>query len=216
MTKARGSRQFGSGQVGGRFTAAMRTYRAMPRAVRWGVLFALGLGVYFGAVEPIIGFTQGIFDQADRNHYSIQDAVKRAEQREAADSQMATGVARFGEVHLPAEQSARSKELTDRIDAVMKSRGVSDWRLSTRRPTPLGRDVLSTVLSPTQEVQRLVFEVTIEGPPDVVMGVLGDLEKSPEVVSIGEVTLRTIEDKKRVNAVLLPETWIIAEKGARR
>lgn len=191
-------------------------FHSLPRAARWGVTAALGVGVYFGVVEPLVDLTNRLNAEADVARLTIDRAVEQAARRKDADSTTSLSVSRFGQVELPAEFQVVSRDLDRAIDSAFEGREVSGKRTSKRRPAPLGRDAMAGALPAGREVQRISAEMTFEASQETVAKVLADLERSPIITQVSDINLRLIPDKKRVQATLVPEAWVFADKGGRR
>jgi hypothetical protein len=193
-------------------------FRSLPRAARWGLLFAAFVVAYFGVVEPVIDLTARLDAAADRAGSRLSTYSQQAEARKAQSDKLTLGVKRFGDVRLPDTDSKRANEVFSKISETLKARNISKPSITQNRGVPLGKDTLQGLLEPNQEVQRLVFELKLEGSLEDVAGVIADLEKIPEVTSIGQVVLRRMgkEEERKLQATVTPEVWIIAERGGRR
>ena len=193
-------------------------FRSLPRAARWGLGFVVFVVAYFGAVEPVIDTTARLNAAADRADSRLATYSAQAKAREAQSDKLLIGVKRFGDARLPDSDPKRSNEVFTKISDTLKTRNISKPSITQNRGVSLGKDVLLDLLGPTQEVQRLVFELKLEGSPEDVIGVIADLERIPEVTTIGQVVLRRMgkEEDRKLQATITPEVWIIAERGGRR
>lgn len=200
----------------GVFSKLSGFYAGLPRAGRWLVWAAAGAGAYFGIVEPTLDATNTLATQAGASKLWIERAVDQAGRRTEADSVMALNVARFGDVLPPGDFKVVAKDLDIVVDDALKARGVTGYKTSKRRPSPLGRDAMTGVLPANREVQRIGVEVSFEATAELVAAVVADLERSPSITAVSEVSLKTASDKKKVQATIVPEAWIFVEKGARR
>lgn len=193
-------------------------FRALPRAARWGLLFVAFVVAYFGVVEPVMDLTAKMNAAADRAGSRLATYSQQAKARRDQSNKIDLGVKRFGDVRLPDKDPKRSNEVFTKISDTLKARNISKPSITQNRGVSLGKDVLQELLEPNQEVQRLVFELKLEGSPEDVAGVIADLERIPEVTSIGQVVLRRLgkEEERKLQATITPEVWIIAERGGRR
>ncbi|MFM9959469.1 MAG: hypothetical protein ACKVZJ_15540 [Phycisphaerales bacterium] len=189
---------------------------ALPRAARWAVLALLAVLGYFGVEAAVLDPMNQMNAQADAAALTIQKAVDQAGRRAEADGTIALAVSRFGDVALPGDFQTVTAELDNAVQEVFKGRGVEPGRSNKRKPTPLGRDVMSGVLPANKEVQRIGLEVTFESDQALVGALIADIERSPIITTISEINIKTLPDKGKVQATIVPEAWIIVEKGARR
>lgn len=191
-------------------------FGSLPRSARWGAFAVAGALAYFSVVEPIMDRTNEWNSDADVSKLGIDKAVEQAGRRSEADNTMALNISQYGEVLLPGEFQVVSKDLDVVVDAAMKSRGLSGYRTNKRKPTPLGRDVMSSVVPANKSVQRIGVEVTFEATQEQVASIVAELEKSSNITLISEVNLKVGSDKKKVQATLVPEAWIYVESGVKR
>lgn len=194
----------------------MGVYAGLPRAARWGVLALLGLAGYFAVEALVLDPMNRMNNDANIAALTIQRAVDQAGRRAEADSTIALAVSRYGDVALPGDFQTVTAELDNAVQEVFKGRGVEPGRSNKRKPSPLGRDVMSGVLPANKEIQRIGLEVTFESDQALVGALIADLERSGVITTISEVNIKTLADKGKVQATIVPEAWIIVEKGARR
>ena len=191
-------------------------FRALPRAVRWGVVTGALTALYFGLEWAVIDPTNRMNAEADAAALSVGRAVDQAGRRTDADSTIALAVSKFGEVALPGDFQTVTAELDNAVQEVFKGRGIEPGRSSKRKPSPLGRDVMAGLLPANKEVQRIGAEVTFECDQALVGALIADLERSDRITTISEINIKTLADKGKVQATIVPEAWIIVDKGARR
>lgn len=196
----------------------IKRFRALPRAARWGLGFVVFIAAYFGVVEPVMDLTSKKNAEADRAGSRLTTYANQATARKEQSVKLATGVKRFGDVNLPSKDSTLSNKLFSKISDILKTRNIAKPSITQNRAIALGKDVLVNLLEPNQEIQRLVFELKIEGSPEDVAGVIADLERIPEVTTVGQVVLRRLgkEEERKLQATITPEAWVIAERGGRR
>lgn len=194
----------------------MKRFETLPRAARWGLLAGLAVGGYFVVELLVLDPMNRMNAEADAAAVSIERAVEQAGRRAEADGTIALAVSRYGEVALPGDFQTVTAELDNAVQEVFKGRGVEPGRSNKRKPSPLGRDVMSGVLPVNKEIQRIGLEVTFESDQALVGALIADLERSARITTISEVNIKTLPDKGKVQATIVPEAWIIVEKGARR
>jgi len=206
-------------------TIASRWSR-LPRAARWLIAFgAVTLG-YFAVVEPVLDATNRMNARAEGVASTLARYREQAARLREAEGDIALGVRRFGVVHPPGDANKSSTALVNRIDDILRGRGVtSDWTIRTRRAVALGRGALFDVLAENPEAQlevsRLMVELQIpEASPEAVMGVIADLESSPEVTAVSQVQIRRVASRdgggRMVQATIIPEVWVISRKESAR
>ena len=190
----------------------------LPRAARWGAAFVAFVATYFVVVEPALDFSAELGAKADRAAVALQRYSDQATARTEADRDIALGVSSYGDVALPGDSRARQNELFSRISAILQKHGIDRPNITAGRPIPLGREVLVDIVGPNQEVQKLVFDLKIEGTPESIAAVISDLERTPQVTAVGQVTLRRTgkEADRKLQATILPEAWVIGERGGGR
>jgi len=188
----------------------------LPRAARWLVVFGLLVGFYFGVVEPLLTETAEANARADRAAGELEAFREQADSLEGAETTIKIGLTNFGLVEMP---DARATDASDRIDAVLRKCDVEDWSFQQQRGVPLGRDAAPGLVEDpdAEEVQRVVFNIQLTARADVVIDVIADLERSPELTAVGQIVLRrTDEERALVQANIQPETWIIVPKEGQR
>ena len=183
-------------------------FDALPRAARWGLSAAALTALYFGVEWAVIDPTNRMNAEADAAALTIEGAGGNYAVSVKADGAMALNLSRFGEVALPGDFQTVTAELDTTVQEVFKGRGIEPGRSNKRKPTALGRDVMAGLLPANKEVQRIGAEVTFECAQELVGALIADLERSARI--------KTLADKGRVQATIVPEAWIIVEKGARR
>lgn len=201
---------------GGSSKSSFAKFMALPRAARWGLVAAALTGLYFLAEWAIIDPTNRMNAEADAAAVTVERAVDQASRRADADSTIALAVSKFGEVALPGDFQTVTADLDNAVQEVFKGRGIEPGRSNKRKPAPLGRDVMAGVLPANKEAQRLGIEVTFECAQELVGALIADLERSPSITTVSEINIKTLADKGKVQATIVPEAWIIREKGGTR
>lgn len=201
----------------------LQRWQAMPRAGKWLALAAVAALAYFAIIEPTLDATTSYAVRAD----VLQSGLDRSRARRAEDSEsgraLSLGATRFGAPLLPAATGAtgsddRGAALNARIESILRDRSLRALSIKARTPVPLGRDALADVVGADEQAQRLVIDLDFEADPQAAMAVIADLEKAPEVASIGRISLRRLdrEGQRVLQVSVSPEAWIVARKGARR
>lgn len=198
-------------------------YRALPRAVRWAVIAGLAFVGYFVVVEPILEKRAAFEVKADEKAKQLAAARSGTGDAEVAETDLKTGVTRFGLPQLPGPPAERADALTRCIATVLQTHGVRD-HTSTVKETPLSSGALSSAFGADYRVDRLITELQFDASPEVFMGVLADLERSPEVAAVSRVQLRKStpapgaksSSSRLVRASIAVEAWELVRKGKTR
>jgi hypothetical protein len=198
--------------------AALARWKSLPRAAKWAVYGGLFVAAYFAVVQPVLDKTNALSAAADLAALQLRQYDTQEASRAEALARIAMGASAFGPVTLPAKDPTRVSSVSDAIARVLGDRGVVEWNVQTQRSSALGRGVLPGLIKPdTEELQRVVFTVTLTDRTATVLGVIADLERMPEIATIGQVQLRRAEKgKDRISATITPEVWVIVSReGAR-
>lgn len=190
-------------------------YKALPRALKWGV-WALALFVgYFVVVEPAL-------DAINRANTAADDrlgALKTlAHNPGASEDETALGVRKFGSIDLPGESETRSVAFNRRVSSILEKHKVKDN--STTRLMPLGQGPLKDAYGEGERIDRLVREIQFEATPEDIAAVVSDLEKAPEVAAVSKLQIRRGDQKdtagRVLRATLAAEAWVVNRKGRGR
>lgn len=188
-------------------------YAALPRAARWGLWFIAAMIAYFVIIEPMLNLTALAKGKADLARTKVAALETRLGSLERAQGELATAISDLGAIMPLGEQDELTAQLRSRITAVLVAHGFIAWDLTQARPNTVPRGLLDADAVPTgRTVVRAGFDITLEGSPDAVLGVLADLEQAPEVTLIRQTTLRRLERDGRgfLNATISPEVWVLA------
>ena len=189
-------------------------WRTLPRAAKWLVYGGVFVGGFFAVILPILDATNALTARADLAALQLRQYDTQEASRAEAISRIALGTSAFGPVGVPAKDPALMTRVSDAIATILGERGVTEWNVQTQRGTPLGRAVLPGLYKPeTEELQKVVFNVTLTDRTATVLGVIADLEQVPEITAIGQTTLRRADKgKDRIAATLTPEVWVIVPR----
>jgi hypothetical protein len=192
-------------------------YAALPRAAQWLGWFVVAMVAYFVIIEPVLGLTA----QARGSAADARDRVASLEARlnslERAQAELATGITDLGAIMPLGEQDTQTALLRDRITSILVNRGFAAWDLTQARPIAVPRNALDPAAAPVgRTVLRVGFDLTLEGSPDAVLGVLADLEQAPEVTLVRQSNLRRVERDGRgfLSATISPEVWVLTPDRA--
>ncbi len=193
-------------------------WKGLPRAARWLLIAGVAIGGYLGVVDPLLASRQASAFAADRAARKLEDYARQSGRWEEAKRQIEFGARQFGEVRLPGSGRGMEAEASNRIRAALADRGIAEWDIQTARGVPLARGIPSELEGGEgEELQKVTFTVRLTDEPDVVAEVIAEIERMPEVTTIGQVQLRRLSgDEAMVQATLTPETWVLARREDRR
>ncbi|MEO1130200.1 MAG: hypothetical protein AAFX05_10915 [Planctomycetota bacterium] len=193
-------------------------WKSLPRSARWLGIFGVILLLHFLVVEPLLDQTARANVQADRAATELAAFREQAGSLQAAANTINIGTTYFGEVAMPSSRTAATTAAQDRIDAVIRSYDVESWSVQLQRPTPLGQKVAPDLVdTDVDELQYIQFNLQISARADVIMDVISDLERSPELTTISQIRMqRSDEEQAMVQATILPVTWIVVPKEVQR
>ena len=193
-------------------------WRALPRAARWGIFAAAGIGAYFLIVEPLMESTASLSAKADNAARQLREYDRQKAARTEALAQIALGASAFGEVAVPSKDSRLVNQVQNQITRLLGDHGVTEYNLQQLRGNALGRGVLTGLIKPeAEELQRVQITVTLTDKTSTVLSVIADLERIPEISAFGQTQLRRLDKTKdRVQATVTPEVWVVVSReGAR-
>ena len=199
------------------FAGLGERWKKLPRASKWLVVAVIGMGAYF-AIEPVLDARMLAASRADEAAERLHQYSQRSSQFKAAQNEIGLGTTQFGDVEMPSSGTGVVSAASNRIREALTDRGITEWNIQTRRGVPLGRGVLGELVEgEDQEIQRVTFDVQLTDAPEVVAAVLAEIERMPEVTTIGNVEIRKAGgDGRKVQARLTPETWVIVRREERR
>jgi len=198
-------------------------YNSLPRVARWAILAGAGFAAYFLIVEPVLDQRGAFQVKADEKAKQLASSHSGSNEAEVANSELRTGVTRFGVPELPGAPAERSQAFTKRLASVLQSHGVRD-HTSTVKEMPLASSTLASTFGTDYRVDRLVTELQFDASPETFMGVLADLERAPEVAAVSRVQLRKFapaansrsSPPRIVKVSLSVEAWQLVRKGRSR
>jgi hypothetical protein len=181
-------------------------YRALPRALQWGVLTVIGVAAFLlwdATIRPLT-------DDLDRQAASIEADVGRIRAGEsiAEDfNKVARVVECLGPVAKPGGQGDGADDLTRIVNDVIKKRAVSDWSFDMRLQGKLPTGALASI-GDGKRLERLAGDLRFTATTEDAMAVIAELESSPEIESIK--SLRVTKDANRkVKVNLSLESWVL-------
>lgn len=192
-------------------------WRGLPRSMRWLVLAGAVVVGYLGVVDPMLAARQEANVSADRSAARLQEFARQSNRLQGAGAEIARGTSRFGAVGVPGRDSGTVSAASRKIREALTDRGIEEWNIQTQRASELPRVLEDLLEDESDELQRVTFNVTLTDEPEVVVAVLSEIERMPEVTTIGRLEIRRASGEEgRVTATLYPETWTIVRRGEGR
>ncbi|QOJ00713.1 MAG: hypothetical protein HRU70_09500 [Phycisphaeraceae bacterium] len=200
----------------------MTRWSELPRSTKWAVAAAAGLGVYFLAVEPIVISAASIAERARTKETTLRtwDQVSSSHDSEARAA--SDGLRDFGEVMIPGDPRERGEALNAKLASVLTSRGVSEYARRERTAPMTGKrsQALERAVEGGGRISRLIRDVDFRCTPDVLAGILSDLERSPEVSSISGLHVRKVQSggargsspQRQISVSLSAECWVLQRR----
>lgn len=188
-------------------------YRSLPRAAQWAIIAGALLGGYLIVDELLLK----PWDRARAEAAVAQSRLEVYEQQagafENAESSVALGMSRMGEIAPLVTESQGAAALRRRVDEVLKAHGLEGWTVRETGGERLPAGTPPGIVGPTEVLVKVRIELNFQGPPESVMAALADLERSPIVSSVRHVRLRHERETKTLAVTLVPEVWTIGDGG---
>jgi hypothetical protein len=188
----------------------------LPRAARWLIVFGACMVAYFAVIEPVLTATALARGRAEEARDKVAALQTRLGSLERAQGELASAITELGPILPLGEQDELTARLRSRISEVITARGFTAWNLTQSRSLSVSPSVLGNQAVPAgRRVVRAGFDITLEGSPEAVLGVIADLEQSPEVTLIRDVVLRRqVRDGKGfLSATISPEVWALESRA---
>lgn len=194
------------------------TFGSMPRAARWGIFAALGLGVYFLAVEPTIEYVKKLNARAETVSAQLETLQSQLEERESNMATLSKGLQDHGPAVVPGDAATRVDEIYDLLAEITTELGILEgWRFEPRELGFQSPALEREFVTPGSELIRLEFDFSFEASPEDVMETITRFESSPAVQSVSAVQLRLGGAGQRtIAAQVRIQSWAITTRGGRR
>lgn len=192
-------------------------YQTLPRSARWLIVFALFLGLYFGAIDPLLSMARNWNDQADRLQERTRSVASIAEAMDRTKAEIDRTMTSLGKLKPLSTASDPQAALEQRLTAVVRKTGVSEKRRSPKPAATITFPNLRTI-GPDQppKLDRVAVEWQIECDTLHLVDVLRDLEQATEVHSLSSVQVRKINESSRgsesdgmLSVTIVVETWYV-------
>jgi hypothetical protein len=191
----------------------------LPRAARWGLCAAVGVGAYFLLLEPIVDRVRMLSSASDSKAATLASHAKSSKALEDDAQKVALGVRRFGDVMEPGDPEQRALEFNRAVDEILKKNGVRE-HTSTTRTTPMGPGPLVARAGAEFRIDRLIKDIQFNSEPEVAAAVIADLERTPVVATVSRLQIREADSRdksaRQVRVSLAAEAWMLARKGKAR
>jgi hypothetical protein len=189
-------------------------FLALPRAMQWAALGAIGLVLFLIWDSYLKGFTEGINLKSERILAQVAE-VRGARDTAAAlqRSEIKPVVLSIGEVARPRSETAGAEAFTDVVNTLVKRHNLTDHSFSLRARGKLPKNALLGALPAGKRAERMTADLKFSAKPDVATALLADLESSPEIEQVSSV--RLVKDANgKVKAHYVLEAWVIASDVA--
>jgi hypothetical protein len=204
-------------------TAVMNWFQTLPRAGKWGVLFAIACAAYFGILEPAMLTTSRLSAKAD----ALDESLSKLDALGGSGGD-AVALSSFGAPLLPGDPESRQDLVYNAVNTILARHGVRD-RDITERQSPLrnedaaallGSSATAPVAGERSGVTRLILEITFDASPETISAVVADLEAAPEIATISRVKVdrnsgangsrssRGRGSSRNLRATIVPEAWV--------
>jgi hypothetical protein len=182
-------------------------WKSTPRAVKWAGGAALILVAYF-ALSPLWTWMSHL----DNTAFQLELALKRHANLSSDKSSDGAEIENIHEkLGAPQKPGKLKPEAFARVVNGILDR--HDVKASTNERKVRLAPTTSEALQ-MGAVDRLILEVTFEASPDVVVAILSDLEKAPEVAAVSRIRIDKSnsrdETAQTVRATIAPEAWVLA------
>lgn len=194
------------------------SFGSLPRAAKWGILAAVGIGLYFIAIEPALAVSQRLSGQAASAESRLQALRTQLEARESKMEQLARGLQNHGPVLPPGPVDARNEAIVDLFVDLTTNLNIFDgWRFEPSEAGLSSNELEREFVPAGNELVRLVYAFSFEAPPEDVVELITRLESSPVVQSVSSVRLRLgSQNQRAISAQLTCETWAYRPRGGSR
>ncbi len=195
-------------------TNLFKIFIALPRALQWCISAVVFLGIFFGAIDPLLAWRSSLVGRAEIAQAQVNDLEQLVRQREGSDQRLALASRAHGTPHKPGEVETERAAIISAIGRVERAHGIVITSLEPR--TIYARDsALQDSLGGDEELVRLVYVMSFQADPQTITAVLRDLEAAPEIQRIGGVRItRTGRGEDRTLAARFePETWAVRVRG---
>ncbi len=195
-------------------------FQSFPRAIRWAILGAAVIILYFAVVEPVLDLTNRFSAKADL----LAASLRKIRALQSADSDqgrvLASGQASFGTPLLPIDPANTPDAIHHLVDRVLETQGVS-VRTTNERRIPLRDEEFNILAGGAGSIDRFILDVTFDATPETVTAIVAQLEQSPQVAAVSRVEVRRPEAGRSgssgaapagrtVKATVSSEAWIVA------
>lgn len=200
-------------------TALWQRFRALPRASRWLIVFVAFIGLYFGAIEPLLDAMRRYNFEADRIETDLSQRQETRERILNTAGELERSMIAFGRPAFPAKGGDPQTALDKRLSQVLNAHGIRETRRNIKEPVPIPGP-----RGTPARFNRLVIELTFECDTTKLLAVLKDLEKAPEVTAIARLSVRKLADpgprgkgdSGMLQVQVSPETWVLAAANAEK
>lgn len=200
-------------------SALVSKLAALPRAAQWGLMGVVGIGIYFGMVEPALTRIERATARGDASEAALDRFEQGGQAVKNAGETWALGVRRFGEIEYPGSPDTRPLEFDRAVDALLKKHNISG-HTSTTKTAPMGVGPLLSSVGVDKRVERIIKTLDLTADPEAVAALIADLEATPVVSTVAAVSLRQTDSRDKatrtISANITMEAWTITKKEKSR
>lgn len=160
---------------------------------------------------------QAFSERADTAERKLNDYESRVRARARGGGGLARGLERHGQIEWVGDPDERAVEMLAVFTEVVATHRVPDgWRITSKSSSLRGAEA-DPVFS-NRRVDRLIYTFSFEATPERLTAVVRDLEASPLVLSLNNLSARVVDEAAKSLAVQVEvETWVWRNgRGARR
>jgi hypothetical protein len=195
-------------------SSLLQKFNALPRAAQWLAYLAVFIVAFFAIIKPVMNYSDTVSAKASQ----IEDALSKQNDFASAtggNGGILTALQSVYGTPLRPGGGLKPEAFTRVVDGILENHGITDRTVTERKVRMSGMDHDQASALGVAELDRLILEVTFEAQPDVVVAILAELERAPEVASVSRIKMdrsisRISDDDHLVRATLTPEAWIAA------
>lgn len=185
----------------------MDRFRALPRAIQWAAIAALGM-VLFLAWDWYIAPAA---DRWNKEADAIQNRVHEVRAVQDATSDVGTIrglVTNLGPVEPPTGESIGAAQFNNVVNQVIKKHGATNDSLGLRSKGKLPKTALPS-FARGKRIERWTGDLKFDATPSAAAAIIADLEASPDIEAIESVRIsRDAQGKVKVHLAI--EAWVLS------
>lgn len=169
-------------------------FAALPRSMKWLVVFLVVLVGYFVIVEPVLDATNRMNQKADSLAAGLKKEADLLSPESPDGRRLADGRRLFGEPMLPGDPAHRPEAVHDAVDRILEKHGVTKRTKNERRVAFRGDELAALMggaaAGTQQAAERLILDIPFEATPETVTAIVSELEQAKEITLVSKVEMR--------------------------